>query len=86
MNVYYDEKVDALYLQFGDETPDGVVELDSGVGLDTTADGKLVGIEILNVSHKIDLTTILSYQFELADPSRIFPSLRPGQADSVPLG
>lgn len=33
MNVYYDEKVDALYLKLGDETPDGVVEINSGVGL-----------------------------------------------------
>ncbi len=76
MNVYYDDEVDALYLKLGEELPDGVVELSDGVGLDTTTDGKLVGIEILNASRKIDLTTILSYQLELEDPARI---IRPGK-------
>ena len=76
MNVYYDDEVDALYLKLGDELPDGVVELSDGVGLDTTPDGKLIGIEILNASRKIDLTTILSYQLELEDPARI---LHPGK-------
>ena len=36
MKVYYDNKVDALYLKLGDEKPDGVVEISEGVNLDTT--------------------------------------------------
>ena len=45
MNAYYDDDVDALYLKLGNETPEGV-------NLDTTSEGKLVGIEILNASQK----------------------------------
>ena len=52
MKVYYDNEVDALYLELGDETPEGVVEISEGVNLDTTPDGKLVGIEILKASEK----------------------------------
>ena len=65
MKVYYDDKVDALYLKLCEETPDGVVEVSEGVNLDTTPDGKLVGIEILKASTKMDLKTILTYTLEL---------------------
>jgi uncharacterized protein YuzE len=62
MKVYYDKKVDALYIKLGTKAPNGVVEISEGVNLDTTSDGKIVGIEILDASKKIDIRTILSYQ------------------------
>jgi uncharacterized protein YuzE len=65
MKVHYDEEVDALYLELGDEEPDGVIEIAEGVNIDTTADGRLTGIEILNASDKMNLATILSYSLEL---------------------
>jgi len=65
MNVCYDNEVDALYLKLSNETPEGVVEVSEGINLDTTPQGKLVGIEILNASQKIDIGTILSYTLEL---------------------
>ena len=65
MKVYYDNEVDALYLTLGEESPEGVIEIAEGVNLDTTSDDKIVGIEILNASKKIDLQTILSYTLEL---------------------
>ncbi|MBM4055034.1 MAG: DUF2283 domain-containing protein [Planctomycetes bacterium] len=64
MKVYYDDDVDALYLKLGEETPEGVIEMAEGVNLDTTSEDKIVGIEILNASKKIDLKTILSYTLE----------------------
>ncbi|MDO8746005.1 MAG: DUF2283 domain-containing protein [Candidatus Brocadiaceae bacterium] len=64
MKVYYDNEVDALYLKMGDETPEGVIEISEGVNLDTNSEDKIVGIEILNASKKIDLKTILSYTLE----------------------
>ena len=65
MRVHYDKEVDALYLEFGDEPPEGVIEIAEGVNLDTTSQGKIVGIEILDASGKMDLRTILSYTLEL---------------------
>lgn len=65
MKVYYDDEVDALYLKLGDEIPEGVVEISERVNLDTTSEDKIVGIEILDASKKIDLKTILSYTLEV---------------------
>ncbi len=65
MKVHYDKEVDALYIEFGEQKPDGVIEISEGVNLDTTDDGKLTGIEILSASQKISLDTILSYTIEL---------------------
>ncbi len=65
MKVYYDNEIDALYLKLGDEPSEGVIELVEGVNLDTTSENKIVGIEILNASKKIDLKTILSYTIEM---------------------
>lgn len=65
MKVHYDNEVDALYLSLGDQEPDGVVEIAEGVNLDTTADGKITGIEILKASDRLDIDTILSYTLEL---------------------
>ena len=61
MKVYYDDEVDALYIQFEESKPDGVIEISEGINLDTTTEDKVVGIEILNASLKIHLDTILSY-------------------------
>jgi len=65
MKAHYDEEADALYLKFGDQKPDGVIEIAEGVNIDTTTDGKLTGIEILTASKKINIDTILSYTLEL---------------------
>ncbi len=65
MKVYYDKEVDALYMKLGSKKPEGVIEISEGVNLDTTPDGKIVGIEILDASKKIDIKTILSYTLEL---------------------
>ena len=65
MKIHYDEEVDALYLNFGAQEPDGVIEITEGVNIDTTIDGKLTGIEIIKASKKINIDTILSYTLEL---------------------
>ncbi len=65
MKVYYDKEVDALYIKLGNKKPEGVIEISEGVNLDTTSEGKIVGLEILDASKKIDIETILSYTLEL---------------------
>ena len=62
------EKVDSLrdqILKITGQKPDGVIEIAEGVNIDTTSDGKLTGIEILQASKKININTILSYTLEL---------------------
>ncbi len=65
MRVHYDNEVDALYIKLGNQKPDGVIEITEGVNLDTTSENKIVGIEILNASKKMNIKTILSYELEL---------------------
>jgi uncharacterized protein YuzE len=65
MKIHYDQEVDALYLSLGDQKPNGVIEIAEGINVDTTADGKLTGIEILKASKRINIDTILSYTLEL---------------------
>jgi uncharacterized protein YuzE len=65
MRAHYDSEVDALYLTLGDQQPDGVIEIAEGVNIDTTADGKITGIEILKASSRLNVDTILSYTLEL---------------------
>jgi uncharacterized protein YuzE len=59
------KKRDALYLGLGDQSPDGGIESAAGVNLDTTSDGKIVGIEILDASNRMDIKTILSCTLDL---------------------
>ena len=66
MKIYYDREVDALYIKLTNLKPDGVIEIEEGVNLDTTEDGKIVGIEILDASQKMDLKTILNYSLAIS--------------------
>ncbi|WP_291323642.1 DUF2283 domain-containing protein [Desulfonatronospira sp.] len=51
---YYDE-TDSLYIEFSDESSVESVKISEGVVLDYDAQGKLVGIDIDNAGHKIQL-------------------------------
>jgi uncharacterized protein YuzE len=73
MKVYYDDEVDALYLELGEGQPTGVTELTDGVNLDVTPDGRLLGIEVLHASRRLDLDTVLSYSLEV-DRRVLYPA------------
>ena len=64
MRVYYDNEVDAIYIKLGNQKPEGVIEISEGVNLDTTSENKIVGIEILNASKKMNIKTIFSYELD----------------------
>jgi len=65
MKVRYDAEVDAVYIKLGNQKPDGVIEVTEGVNLDTTSENKIIGIEILHASKKMNIKTILTYELEL---------------------
>lgn len=64
MKIYYDNEVDALYIELGHEKPEGVLEISEGVNIDLTQNNRIVGIEILSASRKLDIKTIMSYSIE----------------------
>lgn len=65
MQVRYDSDIDAIYIKLGNQKPDGVIEISEGINLDTTSENKIVGIEILDASRKMNINTILSYKLSL---------------------
>lgn len=65
MKILYDNEVDAIYIKLGNQKPNGVIEVADGINLDTTSDDKIVGIEILNASKKMNIKTFFSYKIDI---------------------
>jgi uncharacterized protein YuzE len=64
MKVTYDKDTDALYLRLIELKPEGVIEVADGINVDIAADGKIVGIELLDATKKISLKSVLTYEIE----------------------
>ncbi len=62
MKINYDKDIDALYIQISSEKPDGVIEIKEGINLDVTEDSRIVGLEILDASKKVSLTSFFNYE------------------------
>lgn len=62
MKVYYDKEADSAYIELSNDKPDGVIEVDEDVNLDTTSDNKIVGTEFLNASKIIPLSSLLRFE------------------------
>jgi len=55
MKIIYDPEVDALYIRFSSQGRYAESEeIEDGVIVDYSEDGKIVGIEILNVKKKLE--------------------------------
>ncbi len=62
MKIKYDKEVDILYISFSEKT---IIESDEekpGIILDYSAEGDIIGIEILNASKKIPYPTKVEYE------------------------
>ncbi|MFN3479301.1 MAG: DUF2283 domain-containing protein [Thermodesulfovibrionales bacterium] len=70
MKIYYDKEVDAAYIRLSDESPSGVIEISEGINIDTTENGKIVGIEILDASKKFPIGSLFTCEFD----SELLPS------------
>ena len=55
MTLHYYSDTDSLYIAFSPKPSADSDEVAEGVVLDFDADGRLVGIDIDNASHKLDL-------------------------------
>jgi uncharacterized protein YuzE len=62
MKVKYDKEVDILYVSFSDEVVFESDEDKKGVILDYSADGRIVGIEILNASCRVGNPAKVEYE------------------------
>lgn len=66
MKLYYDQKVDALYIRFDESNIVESEEVKEGIILDYNKDDQVVGIEILNLSKRIPLAELKKMQIEFA--------------------
>lgn len=64
MKIYYDKIADAAYIELSKKKPDGVVEISDYINLDTTKDGEITGIELLEASKKIPIKTLFHYEVD----------------------
>ena len=68
MKISYDSKVDALYIKF---TPGHheleTRQIDDDINLDFDSSERLVGIEVLDASKRLELRHVLSSQNEVAE-------------------
>ena len=71
MILEYDKEVDALYIRIQEVRVARTEELEEGLNLDFDADGKLVGLEILNALERYqpeDLFKVSSEALALTEP------------------
>ena len=58
MRVHYDAKHDIAYIRFSWKKPDGAIEIDEGVVLDTTAENEIIGIEIFDAKKRLRVKSL----------------------------
>ena len=64
MRVQYDAKHDIAYIRLSRKKPDGAIEIDEGVVLDTTAANEIVGIEIFDSATRLPVKSL--FRLEIA--------------------
>jgi uncharacterized protein YuzE len=65
MKVKYDREQDILYISFSDEAIHESDEEKKGIILDYTAEGQIVGIEVLNASKRVGNPSKIEYEVAL---------------------
>ena len=63
MRVKYDKEVDILYVSFSNEPVFESDEDKKGIILDYSANGQIVGIEVLNASKQVGSPAKVEYEF-----------------------
>ena len=59
MKLNYHPETDSLYIDLSERPSVESREISQGIVLDYDADGRLVGIDIDNASHKVDLKKLI---------------------------
>lgn len=64
MNLYYDDKIDLLYIRLDDKKQDVINKrVSEGVVLDLGEGDRIVGIEILDASKRVNLNKLLPVKY-----------------------
>ncbi len=58
MKIEYDSEIDALYIRMQEKYVDRTLEIEEGLNLDLDENGKLIGLEVLDVTERYSLTDV----------------------------
>ena len=64
MKIEFSKDADAIYISFHEEEVDRSEEIQDGVVVDFNAQGRLIGIEVLDVSKRFETSDISSIHIE----------------------
>ena len=64
MKLKLDEETDTLYLRLGESAIVESEEVQPGVVLDFNSENRVVGIEMLNISKRVEREKLLDFQLE----------------------
>ena len=53
MKIYYDSKYDVMYIEFSDKKVADTVEVEEGILIDYGRDKEIIGIEVIDASHRL---------------------------------
>lgn len=71
MRIHYDKKADALYIRFSEEKYFESQELREGFIADIDKTGKVIGLEILDVSQNLPKKSLNKVSFKLLEKQKI---------------
>lgn len=71
MRINYDESDDAMYIRFSEAKYYQSDEVREGVILDFDKSGRIIALEVLDVSKRLPKASLDSINFEVAHPERI---------------
>ncbi len=64
MKIEYSKEADAIYVYFKEAIVKKSKEIEDGVVVDFDEKGQLIGIEVLDVSHRFSLSDIVNVSIE----------------------
>jgi len=70
MKISFDPKYDVLYLKFSEEKVADTIEVDSGILIDYGDRGQMIGIEIINVSSRIEANPLQEIVIKLQEEAK----------------
>lgn len=76
MRINYDRRADAMYIRFSEAKYYESDEVKEGVILDFDKKGKIIGVEVLDVSERLPQESMNSIHFEVESGARKKISLR----------
>jgi len=78
MRVDYDETDDAVYIRFSEAEYYQSDEIKEGVILDLDKEGRIIALEILDVSRRLPHASLDSISFKVCHPERPAKQIRDG--------